>query len=147
MISIPVLTIEEYFPEHLQYIRDTLVEQENTVSDAINELDCTTNKNKLATLYALSRMSGELAARAMKPSKCQTLQSFGATAATRHCRTLNLDFRVDAASRCGPQPRAGKGSISLDGFMLPPYSECLWKGAVVNFRGERMSHETESGRK
>lgn len=134
--TVPVLTLEEYFPEHLQYIRDILVENENTIADAINTLDCRADENKLATLYSLSRVSGILAARTTNLKKCQTLQSFGDTTVVGQCRPVNFDFRVDVTSTCGPQPRGVKWSISLDGYVVLPYIECLWKGAVVNFRGD-----------
>lgn len=35
-VTVPALTLEEYFPEHLQYICDTLAEQETKIADALN---------------------------------------------------------------------------------------------------------------
>lgn len=135
-VTIPVLTLEKYFPEHPQYIRDTLIEQENKIADAINSLECQVSKGRLSTLYVLSRASGVLAARFMELDSCQSVQSLGLTAVIGQCRPITFDFTVENSSKCGPQPRAGNWSVSPDGFMVVPFSECLWKTKVINFRGE-----------
>lgn len=74
--TIPVSTMEEYFPEHPQYIRDILEDSENTIADAISTLDRRANENKLAFLYSLSRVSGILAARSMKLEKMPDIAKF-----------------------------------------------------------------------
>lgn len=132
----PALTLEEYLPEHLQYLRDVLTEQENEIADAINFLDCKMGKDRLNTLMTLSSISGVLAARAISLDQCQSLQSFGVVGVVRQCRPLSATFQVDNTSRCGPQPKADNWTISHDGFVVLPYSSCMWKSSVVNFRGQ-----------
>lgn len=57
----PALTSEEYFPEHFQFLRDVLTEQENEMVDAINQLDCKIGRDRLNALNAMSRINGVLA--------------------------------------------------------------------------------------
>lgn len=136
VFSIPTLKLEEYFPEHMQNVRNILLEQENQIGDALGKLNCLFSKIKVDSLYALSKASGILAAKAVQLNQCESLQSFGRTGIVRQCRSLRLNFGVDNTSKCGSQPRSGNWSIAQDGFMVLPYSACLWRGAVVNFGGE-----------
>lgn len=63
--STPVLTMKEQFPEHTDYVGNVLLEHENLMAGAINQLDFGNRLAKLDGPYSLSRVSGILAARAM----------------------------------------------------------------------------------
>ncbi|OWA52477.1 hypothetical protein BV898_16930 [Hypsibius exemplaris] len=141
------LSLQQLLPEYMQYMLDTVVDYGNRLADAINELNCRAGKDRLNTLYILTKVSGILAARSVRLTNYQSLESFGATGVIRQGRSVKLDFKVDNSSQCRPQPRVGDYGIGHDGFLVVPYSECLWKSSVVNFNGNPYKSRNEEWRK
>ncbi|XP_055343594.1 uncharacterized protein LOC129591802 isoform X2 [Paramacrobiotus metropolitanus] len=131
----PPMTLQQYLPEHLQRIMDSVVEQENHIAEAVNAVDCRLSRLKIENLHSLSKVSGILAARAMHFTECQSLESFGSMGILRQCRPFNLTFEAQNTVYCGVQPRSGNFTISRDGFTAIKWQECYWQSHTVNFRG------------
>ncbi|XP_055351568.1 uncharacterized protein LOC129597891 isoform X2 [Paramacrobiotus metropolitanus] len=131
----PPMTLQQYLPEHLQWIMDSVVEQENHIAEAVNAVDCRLSRLKIENLHSLSKVSGILAARAMHFTECQSLERFGSMGILRQCRPFNLTFEAQNTVYCGVQPRSGNFTISRDGFTAIKWQECYWQSHTVNFRG------------
>ena len=132
------LSLVEYLPGHLQWIKDSLVDQENMLVDAVNQLECQIDATKYVEVQLLSRVSGILAAHRVGLMNCP--HSFGDSAVIRLFDPMEANFSIEIAD-CGAQLKFGNFNIDQDGFRLTPFQPCYWQSHIANFNGiSHMAH-------
>lgn len=137
-----VLRAEIDSAAHAQYMRDFAVEMSNSVAKEVRELQCKlreiTHRNAIAT----AQYNGWIAAGYLNLPKCYKLLPVGKDVAVLQCSPRNITFTTEITN-CGPQPRHGNFTISVEGWELTEYSECYWHFDFVNFNGR--SHTFKNG--
>ena len=129
---------DEYFIAHQQYLEDWIVDNLNTMSNEIYQLDCASRKNTANLIGLVAPLSGIEAAKLIGFDKCERLSAFGGTVKMHQCQKMKAvpGWRN---TPCGYEPAVNNLSLSLDGYtVVSPTSACLHDRNFANIGGEAM---------
>ncbi|KAI9554967.1 hypothetical protein GHT06_020252 [Daphnia sinensis] len=112
----------------------------NGLAEEIRALQCqireTAHKNAVAT----AQYNGWLAASYLSLPTCTKLQPTGRDVAVLQCTPRVVTFST-IITDCGPQPKVGNFTISVEGWELSEYRDCYWHTDFVNFNGRAHSYK------
>ena len=130
--------------EHLQYIRDSLLEIVNNVTRETRLLECAIRTLRRNQVVNAAHSDGILAAEQMGLPPCHLVEGYGDMATVWWCQTISTLFSPRNTS-CGVEPAAGRLTIAKNGWTLIPHQECEWKHNLANFNGALYLWNTTAG--
>ena len=119
---------------HLQFIRDTLVQQDNELAHSIAEAQCDLRRLKHLITMSTAQFNGWMAASMLNLPICTKLSAVGPTLIAQKCKPIQVKFETEV-TKCGPQPRFKNFTVNQDGWELVQFKPCFWSSGLVNFNG------------
>ena len=131
--------VKALMQQQAQFLGGRLVEQENVLADEIRHMYCSVTRLRRHQAILMSQFDGLLTARALGLNMCDRVTGTGESLVLQTCSTIEVELET-IISICGPQPVVHINnvtySLSLNGFSLVPYFDCLYQDQFISINGK-----------
>ena len=115
---------------HLQFMQNSVVDQENKLVQNIRNNYCENQRIKLNQAIGIAQYNGWLGAAILQLPYCTRLIPTAHSAFVQECESKMVRFKTER-DKCGAKPTWNNYAISVNGKELTKNEECYWKGSVV----------------
>ena len=115
---------------HLQFMQNSIVDQENKLLKNIQRNYCDNQRNRQSQAIVAAQYNGWLGAAILTLPYCTRLIPTANSAFIQECESKRINFTT-ARDRCGAKPVWNNFTISVNGKELTKNEECYWKGSIV----------------
>ena len=98
------ISFQQQVDQHLQYIEDRAIRNENELLAASHKLKCELRKAKHQRAISTAQYNGWLAASLLQMKNCTKLNAYGKTLIAIQCKPVIAEFTTEV-TKCGPQPK------------------------------------------